>query len=133
MSGFVNVRRLSLRAHYPDGSESAPFPYDTATRRALDAVVICAVYTENGRPFVYLRSALRPPLALRPRELDAVESSLWELPAGLIESHETAAEAGARETEEELGFRLRPSRDEAARSHGGRASSRRSSARCITS
>ncbi len=113
MSGFVNVRRLGLRATYPDGSESKTFPYDVVTRRALDAVVICAVYTENERDFVYLRSAVRPPLALRPAELGegAVDAavpggSLWELPAGLVEPGETPEDAAVRETEEELGFRI---------------------------
>ena len=113
MSGFVNVRRLGLRATYPDGTESATFPYDVVTRRALDAVVICAVCTEAGREHVYLRSAVRPPLALRPPELGAEKphplmegGSLWELPAGLIEPGETAEEAAVREIEEELGFKV---------------------------
>lgn len=107
MSGFVNVRRLGLRATYPDGSESKTFPYDVVTRRALDAVVICAVYTEGGRAHVYLRSCVRPPVALRPVTLGSPhDGSLWELPAGLIEPGETPEEAAVRETEEELGFRL---------------------------
>ncbi len=106
MSGFVNVRRLTLRATYPDGAESQAFPYDVVTRRALDAVVICAVCTEDGRDHVYLRSAVRPPLALRTAELGADGGALWELPAGLVEPGETPEEAGARETAEELGFSL---------------------------
>jgi 8-oxo-dGTP pyrophosphatase MutT (NUDIX family) len=108
MSGFVNVRRLQLRATYPDGTVSRDFPYDVASRRALDAVVICAVYMEEGEPWVYLRSAVRPPLALRPAELGAHDGALWELPAGLVEPGETPFEAAARETEEELGFSVAP-------------------------
>jgi len=105
MSGFVNVRRLGLRATHPDGSESKTFAYDAVTRRALDAVVICAFYTEAGKHYVYLRSCVRPPLALRPATLGEQEDgSMWELPAGLIEPGETPAQAAARETEEELGF-----------------------------
>jgi 8-oxo-dGTP pyrophosphatase MutT (NUDIX family) len=111
--GFVNVRRLELVARYPDGTASAPFPYDIVHRRALDAVVICATYIEGGRRFVYLRSAVRPPLALRQsaggQARGAHDGLLWELPAGLIEPDETPEEAGARETEEELGFALAPS------------------------
>jgi 8-oxo-dGTP pyrophosphatase MutT (NUDIX family) len=106
MSGFVNVRRLGLRATYPDGSQSKTFAYDAVTRRALDAVVICAFYTEAGKHHVYLRSCVRPPLALRPvtHGGEPEDGSMWELPAGLIEPGETPAEAAARETEEELGF-----------------------------
>jgi ADP-ribose pyrophosphatase len=128
MSGFANIRRLTLIAHYPDGTKSAPFPYDMVTRKALDAVIICAYYTEGGRPFVYLRSAVRPPLALRPVAVQplergegtpALDGLLWELPAGLIEPGETPEEAAARETEEELGFQFPPN---AVRTLGAKAS-----------
>jgi 8-oxo-dGTP pyrophosphatase MutT (NUDIX family) len=108
MSGFANMRRTDLRAHYPDGSASAPFQYDMVERRALDAVIICAYYTEKGRPFVYLRSAVRPPLAFRGARTPAHDGMLWELPDGLIEPGESAEHAGAREAEEELGFHLAP-------------------------
>jgi ADP-ribose pyrophosphatase len=107
--GFFDVRRLDLTLRYPDGTESASFPYDVGARRALDAVVIAAHFTatSHGRPvkYVFLRSAVRPPCALRslPPEHDG---SLWELPAGLIEPDENPAVAAARELEEELGFRM---------------------------
>jgi ADP-ribose pyrophosphatase len=104
MTGFANVRRLELRACYPDGTTSAPFKYDAVERKALDAVVICATYKDQGRHYLYLRSAVRPPLALRGDRTPAHDGLLWELPAGLIEPGESAEEAGARETEEELGF-----------------------------
>ena len=52
---------------------------------------------------VYLRTALRPPCALRP-VAPAHDGSLWELPAGLVEPGEDPAAAAAREVEEELGF-----------------------------
>jgi ADP-ribose pyrophosphatase len=101
--GFLDVRRLDLVARYPDGTESAPFPYDVAARAALDAVVIAARFVEDGVPHVYLRSAVRPPCALRgvPPEHEA---ELWELPAGLVEPGEDPAAAAARELAEELGF-----------------------------
>ena len=101
--GFLDVRRLDLVARYPDGDESAPFAYDVAARTALDAVVIAACFRESGELCVYLRSAVRPPCALRPLP-PAHDGSLWELPAGLVEPEEDAAECAARELGEELGF-----------------------------
>jgi ADP-ribose pyrophosphatase len=101
--GFLNVRRLELVAHYPDGTESAPFAYDVALREALDAVVIAAHYVELGIRWVFLRSAVRPPCGLRsiPPPHDG---ALWELPAGLVEPGEDPAATAARELGEELGF-----------------------------
>jgi ADP-ribose pyrophosphatase len=107
VGGFLDVRRLELVARYPDGSESPPFPYDVASRKALDAAVIAACYVEKGVRHVFLRSAVRPPCALRTVP-PAHEASLWELPAGLVEPGEDAAAAAARELEEELGFSVRP-------------------------
>jgi ADP-ribose pyrophosphatase len=106
--GFLNLRRLDLIARFPDGSESAPFPYDVATREALDAVIIAATYAERGVLHVYLRSAVRPPCALR--EIPpAHDGGLWELPAGLVERDEDPAATAARELTEELGFVAHPS------------------------
>jgi ADP-ribose pyrophosphatase len=110
-SGFLKIKRRHLRAHYPDGEVSQPFSYDEVERRALDAVVLAAHYPENGTRFVYLRSALRPPLAFRCEYFPVREvnrGGLWELPAGLIENDERS-EAGTygcaqRELAEELGF-----------------------------
>jgi ADP-ribose pyrophosphatase len=103
LGGFLDVRRLELVVKQPDGTESPPFSYDVAARRALDAVVIAACYLDGGVRQVYLRSAIRPPCALRPVPPDH-DGSLWELPAGLIEPGEEPAEAAARELGEELGF-----------------------------
>jgi ADP-ribose pyrophosphatase len=97
------VRRLDVVARYPDGSQSAPFPYDVGARAAIDAVVMAAHYVEAGVRFVYLRTAVRPPCALRPVP-PAHDGSLWELPAGLVEPGEDPAAAAAREVDEELGF-----------------------------
>ena len=102
--GFLNLRRLDLVARFPDGHESAPFSYDIAVRASLDVAVIVAHFAADGVRHVFLRSSVRPTLALR----DVVplhEGWLWEVPAGLIDAGETAAEAAARELEEELGFR----------------------------
>jgi ADP-ribose pyrophosphatase len=104
--GFLNLRRLELQAAYPDGSESEPFAYDIATRASLDAAVIAAHFRDaRGERHVFLRSALRPPLAMRevPPEHDG---SLWELPAGLIDEGESDVECAARELAEELGIQV---------------------------
>jgi ADP-ribose pyrophosphatase len=101
--GFLNVSRLDLVARYPDGTESGSFQYDIADRRALDAAVVVAHFLNGGVRHVYLRSAVRPPCALR--GIDPVrEGSMWEIPAGLIEPEEDPAAAAARELGEELGF-----------------------------
>jgi ADP-ribose diphosphatase len=106
IGGFLDVRRLELVARYPDGSESAPFSYDVATREALDAVIIAAHFVAAGVRHVYLRSAARPPCALRPIP-PAHDGALWELPAGLVEPGEDPAATAARELGEELGFAAR--------------------------
>jgi ADP-ribose pyrophosphatase len=102
--GFIDVSRLDLIASYPDGIESAPFAYDIATRHALDAVVIAAHFVAGGARHVFLRSAVRPPCALRPIA-PAHDGALWELPAGLIEPGEDPVATSVRELAEELGFK----------------------------
>jgi len=112
--GFLRLVRRRLRAHYPDGTQSAPFVYDEVDRRAIDAVVIVAHYVASGgERRVFLRSALRPPLYFRGASKAAAATpdrggGLWELPAGLIEASEHGAEdpaaAAARELHEEVGF-----------------------------
>ena len=101
--GFLNLRRLDLVVKYPDGGASAPFAYDVATRDALDAVVVVAHYRERGVRHVYLRSAVRPPIALRAIAPEH-DGRLWEVPAGLIDPGEAPDEAAARELVEELGL-----------------------------
>jgi ADP-ribose pyrophosphatase len=103
--GFLNVRRVDLVVKREDGTRSAPFPYDVLDRKAIDAAVMLAHHMQDGRVHVYLRSAVRPPLSLRPE--GAVPATLWEAPAGLIEPGERPAAAAAREVEEELGFAVR--------------------------
>jgi ADP-ribose pyrophosphatase len=102
----VDVRRVDLVAHFPDGQVSPPFPYDIAVRRALDAVVILAYVVEANVRHVYLRSAVRPPCALRPIE-PMHDGLLWELPAGLVEPGEQPVASAVRELHEELGFTSR--------------------------
>ncbi len=101
--GFLNVSRLDLVVSYPDGTESESFQYDVADRRALDAAMIVAHFVSDGVRHVYLRSAVRPPCALRGLD-PGRDGSLWEVPAGLVEPNEDPAAAAARELGEELGF-----------------------------
>ncbi|MEZ4302633.1 MAG: NUDIX domain-containing protein [Polyangiaceae bacterium] len=115
---FLEVRRETYRLRFADGSVSEPFVYDTVARKRLDAVVVAAHFTgPDGRAHVYLRSALRPPVATRPEEAWPVPEqaglgSLWELPAGLVEEDERSPSGllgcAARELREELGFAVDP-------------------------
>lgn len=116
--GFLRIVRRRLRARYPDGSLSEPFVYDEVDRRAIDAVVIAAHFSDSsGQRSVYLRSALRPPVVFRDRARSPIPdgeltSSIWELPAGLVEANEQSLAgvraSAARELEEELGFGVDP-------------------------
>lgn len=116
--GFLRLVRRRLAAIYPDGQRSAPFVYDEVDRRLLDAVVIVAHHVDaTGQRAVYLRSALRPPVVFRDRERSPIPkldppSSIWELPAGLVEEEEQTPAgvrvSASRELEEELGFRVAP-------------------------
>jgi ADP-ribose pyrophosphatase len=105
--GFLNVRRLELVARTGEGADSSPFRYDVATRASLDAVVMAAHFLADGIRHVFLRSAVRPALALRPIP-PPHDGTLWEVPAGLIENLESPADAAARELAEELGFDVDP-------------------------
>lgn len=100
--GFVNLRRMELALTFPDGTISATFRFDTATRRAIDAVVVVAHFIRGGRPHVYLRSCARPALMLNPSA--PRDGNLWEVCAGLIEPGESPRAGAARELREELGF-----------------------------
>ncbi|GMV18819.1 MAG: NUDIX domain-containing protein [Polyangiaceae bacterium] len=115
--GFLKLVRRRYRARYPDGSVSEPFVYDAVDRRAIDAVVIAAHYVTRAERWVYLRSAVRPPLALRDPSHSPVPeldrgTGLWELPAGLVEQDEQTPEGlrvcASRELAEELGFEQPP-------------------------
>jgi ADP-ribose pyrophosphatase len=114
-AGFLRIVRRRLRAHYPDGTSSAPFVYDEVDRDAIDAVVLCVHFLDaSSVRHVYLRSAVRPPLAFRDRARsprpakDPPGGFLWELPAGLVETSEQSEaglrHAAQREIREELGF-----------------------------
>jgi ADP-ribose pyrophosphatase len=110
---YLRMRRLELEARFPDGSKSEGFRYDAVDRKALDAVVVVPHFVDGaGKRQVLLRSALRPPVAFRPREVWPVPErptlgGLWEVVAGLVEEGERSPEGlracAARELHEELG------------------------------
>lgn len=116
--GFLGLRRRVLKLRFEDGRESRAFEYDAVDRERLDAVVMAAHYRDaSGKRWVYLRSSLRPPAALRPREAmptpePVTLGHLWELPAGLVELAERSPiglqTAAARELREEVGFTVAP-------------------------
>ncbi|HVH41329.1 MAG TPA: NUDIX domain-containing protein [Labilithrix sp.] len=107
--GFLTLKRYELVVVDQD-RRSRPFRYDMVERHSLDAAVIAAHHLDAaGRPHVYLRSSIRPPVVLRPCE-PKIDGILWELPAGLIEPGEEPRAGAARELEEELGFSLEPER-----------------------
>jgi ADP-ribose pyrophosphatase len=114
--GFMYVRKLRMRVRFAEGDQSAPFAYDCADRSRMDAVVVVPHYLDaEGTRWVVLRSALRPPLAARPKEVWPVPEkeslgALWEVPAGLVEEDERSPEGlrgcAARELLEETGYHV---------------------------
>ena len=105
--GFLTLKRYELVV-VDEGRRSASLGYDMIERRALDAAIMAAHHLDDGgKPCVYLRSSVRPPVALRPID-PKMPGVLWELPAGLIEPGEAPEVGAARELEEELGFSMSP-------------------------
>lgn len=121
-SGFIQVRRYTLATRYRDGTRSQPYHYDIIDRAALDAVllVLCARNPADAQdPLVCLRTALRPPVALRAQHAlvlpETPTAMLWELPAGLIEPDERedpVRTTAARECREETGYAVERERFE---------------------
>jgi 8-oxo-dGTP pyrophosphatase MutT (NUDIX family) len=114
--GFIRVRRRRLALTLPDGSRTEDFAYDEASRRLIDAVAVVVHYVDAaGQRMILLRSAVRPPLFLRPKDTWPIPEErafghLWEIPAGLVETAESNEEGlricAARELEEETGLEL---------------------------
>jgi ADP-ribose pyrophosphatase len=103
--GFLVLRRMQL-AVIAKGRRSASFPYDNVDRRAIDASVMAVHHVAASRVWVWLRSSLRPPVALRGETASPRSPVMWELPAGLIDEGESPRAAAAREIQEELGFAI---------------------------
>ncbi|MCC6213278.1 MAG: NUDIX domain-containing protein [Polyangiaceae bacterium] len=115
--GFLRIarRRLVVRAGGRVASDT--FVYDAVHRHALDAVVVLAHHVATGAPWVWLRSAVRPPVRFRDPARSPVarvdeRPGIWELPAGLVEPGEETVEglrrAACRELAEETGFTVEP-------------------------
>ncbi len=112
VTNFLKTFGAKLIASYEDGTQSKEFVNDVVDRKNLDAVVIIPYTIDAEQCRIYLRSSLRPAIALRnfrhqttfPVQID--DAVLWELPAGLIEDGESPIVAGVRELREEIGFKL---------------------------
>ena len=101
--GFLILRRTQLRT-ITGGEVSGAFPYDVVDRRSIDASVMLAHHRDaEGGVWVWLRSSMRPAIALR-GPVPEGSPVMWEVPAGLIDDGETPIAAAVREIAEELGF-----------------------------
>lgn len=127
--GYLRVRRRKMHAVHGDGAIGATFRYDVVERWNQDAIAILLHFVRDGVRRVLLRSAVRPPLAMRNDWIEATEpplpegverGELWEIPAGLVEQGERTAAGlvacAVRETEEEVGLIIAP---ESVRPLGG--------------
>lgn len=118
-NGFMRLRRRRARLER-DGIRSDAFIFDSVERAALDAVVVVPHHRgPDGRLRVWLRSAFRPAVAMRPTDKrpfpePATLGQFWEVVAGLLEPDEISVEGtarcAARELDEELGFAIEPAR-----------------------
>ncbi len=115
-TGYLSLCRHALSIEEPSvtGDAAAVFLYDEVKRQSLDAAIIAPYFLYQEQFWVILRSAARPPLELREPISQGGETEpsrgLWEVPAGLIDSHfmttEEPIEAARRELHEETGFAL---------------------------
>ena len=103
---FLTLRHMKMKLQYPNGEECEPLVYDVIDRTRRDAAVVCAYDLSEESPRIWLRSCVRPNLALRFELPVCEDASTWELPAGLIDEGETPSQAGVRELLEETGFEV---------------------------
>lgn len=121
--GFLRLTRRRVRNRYEDGSHSGWYSVESAHSPFKDAVVLCLYAGQsNGQEVkVMLRRSPRPAVALRPKDpvlnaLDEVkqDGSIWELPAGGIETTDLEPGGGGikgracLEAWEEGGFKMPP-------------------------
>ena len=63
--GFLRIKRSDVTFYYPNGEKSVASTVDRVIRQTDDAVVIVAWYMGYNGPHIYLRSSIRPALALK--------------------------------------------------------------------
>ncbi len=114
---FLRMQWLRVVNVYDDGTTSEPYSVDTVHRPAYDSVAVTLYYIDDSskKPFVAVRSALRPTVYFRSREPLPVKDNkdyLWmnEAVAGSIEKtdkgKEAVSERMAKEIKEETGFKV---------------------------
>jgi ADP-ribose pyrophosphatase len=124
--GFLRVKRLVVRNHYTDGSQSDAYACDVVSRQNIDAVaVVLYERASDGSVRVALKAGVRPPIYFRKdKALTHPDTEQYlllpEIVAGMLEP-EDAGEGGidhraALECMEEAGFAVA---DEAIQPLGG--------------
>lgn len=118
--GFLGIDRRKVKISYPNMGPFSIDPQfmtiDSVVRKANDAVAIIAYFKLNNEYYIYMRSCLRPALALRDFDKDSERpepygsgvENLWEIPAGLVDANERGwgglVMAAQRELHEEIGI-----------------------------
>lgn len=114
---FFKSKESTSIFHYPDGSASEKTTIGSVIRHRHDCVVILAHFPLGEETGLFLRSAIRPPLAFRDYKESGVREgqgihNAWELPAGLVDEDEVGLDglrkAAARELLEEVGMDVHP-------------------------
>jgi len=116
--GFLRLRRLRVRHHYSDGSQSPEYACDVVSRKGVDAVAAVLWHRDaTGSVHVVLKEGVRPPIWLR-READLIDPDpeaplvLVELVAGMLEAGDKGpgghARRAAAEAHEEAAVRVAP-------------------------
>jgi 8-oxo-dGTP pyrophosphatase MutT (NUDIX family) len=115
--GFFRLRRLQLRNHYSDASESRPYACDVLERRGVDAVAVFLFRLVEGEPRVLFRECIRPAVFLRRGRAHATPDPqpypvLVEAIAGVLEPGDEApggiASRASIEAHEEAGVSIDP-------------------------
>lgn len=107
--GFLFVKRNKVNFHFPS-KKTKSYTVDVAERKRLHAVAVVPYRHIDDQTLIYLRSAIRPAIAIQEDTIEtgaiSYDGNLWEIPAGLIESNEDAHITAQRELMEEMGFDL---------------------------
>ncbi len=114
--GFLVIRRVRLSNRRDDGTSSESYLCDFASRPSgVDAVAVVVWRRDPAGPEVLLRLGLRPALLLGrtgnlPEPEDKAPMALWEVVAGIVESHDKGMEGirsrALEEVWEEAGYEV---------------------------